>query len=179
MFKWHSYLHVYTMNIRRKDQQQLVEAVIETPKGSRNKYIWDEQRRQIRLKKAMPLGYIFPFDFGMIPGTLAEDDDPIDLLLLMEEPLFPGVFLDCRIIGALKARQKQVTENRNDRLIAVVPTCPVYGEYHNVMQLPEGLRRAIVSFFESYNEVQGKLFTPLGWAEPEEALQLLHASRKG
>src|SRR5690606_14152980 len=115
----------------------IIEAVIETPKGSRNKYIWDEQRRHIRLKKAMPLGFIFPFDFGMVPGTLAEDGDPIDVLLLAEEGVYPGVFLDCRLIGALKARQKQVSENRNDRLIAVVPTCAVYGSYKNIEELPE------------------------------------------
>lgn len=150
-----------------------VEIIIETPKGSRNKYIWDEERKLVKFKKCMPLGFIFPFDFGMVPGTKAEDGDPIDVLLLMEEAVYPGVFMQARIIAALKADQEKTEKYRNDRLIAVESTCPIYGQYQSVADLTPKLRTEIEKFFESYNQVQGKKFTPLGWADNQEAMELI------
>lgn len=153
--------------------KDIVEVIIETPKGSRNKYIWDEKRNLVRFKKSMPLGFIFPFDFGMIPGTKAEDGDPLDILLLMEEAVYPGILIEVKIIAALKADQKQHKKNRNDRLIAIETTCPVYGHYESINDISDPLKKQIENFFKSYNEVQEKEFTPLGWADAEEALELI------
>jgi len=151
-----------------------VEIIIETPKGSSNKYIWDEEREVVKFKKCMPLGFIFPFDFGMIPGTKAEDGDPVDVLLLMEEPVYPGTFIEVKIIAGLKATQKQASKKgRNDRLIAIEKTCPVYGHYERLQDIGQNLQLQIENFFRSYNEVQHKEFVPLGWADAEEAMQLI------
>jgi len=158
------------------NDKRLVEAIIETPKGSRNKYIWDEERMVARFKKSMPLGFVFPFDFGMVPYTKAGDGDPIDVLLLIDAPVYPGIFMKVRIIGALKADQKKVLKVRNDRLIAVEPTCPVYGHINTLAEMPEKLRNQIENFFRSYNAVQGKEFTPLGWADETEAMELIRES---
>ena len=159
-------------------EKNRIEIIVETPKGSRNKYIWDEKRNLIKFKKCMPLGFIFPFDFGMVPNTRAEDGDPIDVLLLMEEAVYPGVFMEAKIIGALKADQKKEEKNRNDRLIAVEPTCPIYGQYDSLIDITDKLKKQIENFFESYNNVQEKEFTPLGWADVEEAMKLIEEADK-
>src|SRR5436190_2069564 len=94
--------------------------VIETPKGSRNKYAFDPERDVFELKKVLPAGMSFPYDFGFVPSTIAGDGDPIDLLVLMDEPAFPGCVLTCRLIGVIEGETIEDGEvQRNDRLIAV------------------------------------------------------------
>ncbi|HET7898927.1 MAG TPA: inorganic diphosphatase, partial [Flavisolibacter sp.] len=97
------------------------DVVIETPKGSRNKYAWNEKKEVFRLKKILPEGAVFPFDFGFFPKTKGEDGDPVDVLVIMDEPAYPGCVIECRIIGALKAKQTEKKKKavENDRLIAV------------------------------------------------------------
>src|ERR1051325_11774742 len=93
--------------------------IIETPKGSRNKFNYDAGHDLFKLGGVLPAGAVFPFDFGFIPSTLGGDGDALDVLLLMDEPAFPGCLIPARVIGAIEAKQ---TENgkteRNDRLIA-------------------------------------------------------------
>lgn len=79
----------------------VLQVVIETPKGSRNKYTFDHARRVLMLKKTLPAGMSFPYDFGFVPSTKAEDGDPIDVLVLMDEPTFPGCLVDVRVIGVI------------------------------------------------------------------------------
>src|SRR5436305_10642632 len=86
----------------------LVQVVIETPRGSRNKYKYDEERHLFRLNNVLPAGSSFPYDFGYIPGTKADDGDPLDVLVLMDQPAFTGCLIEARIIGVLEAEQ---TEN--------------------------------------------------------------------
>src|SRR5256885_13657312 len=94
--------------------------IIETPKGSRNKYSYDLDRGLFKLKKVLPLGNVFPFDFGFVPSTLADDGDPLDVLVLMDAPAFAGCLVTVRLIGVIEARQaKEGQKVRNDRLIAV------------------------------------------------------------
>jgi inorganic pyrophosphatase len=94
-----------------------LQVVIETPKGSRNKYAFDEKQRVFGLKKVFPAGMEFPYDFGFVPSTLAGDGDPTDVLVLMDEPAFPGCVLQCRIIGIIEGVQgKKKKLERNDRL---------------------------------------------------------------
>jgi inorganic pyrophosphatase len=85
--------------------ENILQVVIETPKGSRNKYAFDEKKRVFGLKKVLPAGMEFPHDFGFVPSTLAEDGDPTDVLVLMDEPAFPGCALQCRIVGIIEGTQ--------------------------------------------------------------------------
>ena len=85
----------------------LFRSIIETPKGSRNKYAFDPDQRIFELKKVPPAGMAFPYDFGFVPSTVAEDGDPVDVLVLMDEPAFPGCLLRCRLIGIIE-RGEQV-----------------------------------------------------------------------
>src|SRR5215217_7190301 len=96
-----------------------INAVVETPKGSRNKYVYDEETDTMKLKKALPAGMVFPFDFGFIPSTIAEDGDPMDILVLTDAPTFAGCLVECKVLGIIKVEQKKKGELvRNDRVIA-------------------------------------------------------------
>src|ERR1700712_5031895 len=98
-----------------------VTAIIETPKGSGEKYNYDEKQRYFKLGKILPAGLVFPFDFGFIPDTKGEDGDPLDIIVISELASFPGCAMDCRIIGAIKAEQTEKNGEtlRNDRFLGV------------------------------------------------------------
>src|SRR5215469_12383583 len=103
-----------------KDDEGIIRVVIETPKGSRNKYIFNEDEKVFELKKVLPAGMDFPYDFGFVSSTQADDSDPVDVLVLMDEPAFPGCILKCRIIGIIEGEQgKKKSKERNDRVVAV------------------------------------------------------------
>jgi inorganic pyrophosphatase len=103
-----------------EEDADLIAVIIETPKGCRNKYAFDPSERIFALKKVLPVGMTFPYDFGFVPSTGGGDGDPLDVLVLMDEPAFPGCKLTCRVVGVIEGEQgeKKDTE-RNDRLIAV------------------------------------------------------------
>lgn len=151
-----------------------INAIIETPKGSRNKYAYDEKTDCIKLKKALPAGIVFPFDFGFIPSTFAEDGDPLDILVLTDAPTFPGCLVESKVLGVIKVEQKKNGETvRNDRVIAVQTDSRMYSSAENLNDLPEGLIKEIVNFFASYNNVSEDVFNPLGNDGPSSAIQLI------
>lgn len=157
-----------------------IDVVIETPKGSRNKYAWDGKEKVFRLKKILPAGAVFPYDFGFVPNTKGEDGDPIDVLVIMDEPAFPGCVLECRIIGALKATQteRDGRVEQNDRFIGISVLSPLYKGLNEVGNLPKNLLDEIEHFFISYNQIAGKKFSPQGWAGAGEAKERLRFSSK-
>ena len=154
-----------------------INAIIETPKGSRNKYVYDEEKDLFTLKKALPAGLMFPFEFGFIPHTLAADGDPMDILVLTDAPTFPGCLVECRILGIIKVEQVKKGETvRNDRVIGVQIDSRTYASANTLDELEEGLVNEIVNFFASYNNASDDVFTPLGNAGPEEATRLIQKS---
>ena len=153
--------------------------IIETPKGSRNKYVFDTDLGVFRLKKMLPTGAIFPFDFGFVPQTLAEDGDPLDVLLLMEEPAFPGCLIQARLVGIIEARQtKKGKTTRNDRLIAVACGAEMFCKVDSMDTLNDELLRQIEHFFISYNRFEGKKFSPIRRSGPAQARRKVEAARK-
>ncbi|WP_276090387.1 inorganic diphosphatase [Pedobacter sp. JY14-1] len=138
-------------------------AIIETPKGMGIKYDFDVKLGCFKLKKVMPAGLVFPFDFGYIPGTTGGDGDPLDIMVISEFATFPGCALDCRIIGAIKAEQQERDGKRmrNDRLIAVAGVSRQYAAVENLSDLPKSLLGELEYFFSNYNEQAGKVFSPL------------------
>ena len=154
-------------------------AVIETPKGSRNKYEFDEKKELFKLSGILPLGESFPFDFGFIPQTLGEDGDPLDVLLLMDEAAFPGCLVESRLIGVIEANQTEDGETvRNDRLIAVASKSLLYDSVKSIKDLDENLIEQIKHFFVSYNEAKGKKFEPLGEFGAVKAKKLIERGIK-
>src|SRR5690349_2379438 len=98
----------------------IIQVVIETPKGCQNKYKFDPKLRSFKLSKVLPNGMLFPYDFGFVPSTEAEDGDPIDVLLLMDAPAFPGCVVESRLIGVIEGEQSENGKTeRNDRLLAI------------------------------------------------------------
>jgi|SRR5438270_9733065 len=152
----------------------LVQVVVETPKGSRNKYAFDPKRRTFRLKKVLPEGMSFPLDFGFIPSTEADDGDPLDVLLLMDQPVFPGCLVDARLIGVMEAEQSEDGKtNRNDRLIAVCDASHTHSDVRSVGDLNDRLLREIEQFFVNYNALSGKKFKVLACKGPRAAAKCL------
>ncbi len=153
--------------------------VIDTPKGSRNKFAWDEELELFELGGVLPAGAVFPYDFGFIPNTRGEDGDAIDVLVLMDEPAFSGCLVMSRLLGVIEAEQ---TENdgkveRNDRLIAIAAKSRTHGHVKSLDQINEELVDEIVHFFVSYNAAKGKQFKPLSRSGPDRAKQLVQEAR--
>lgn len=138
--------------------------IIETPKGCRNKYAFDEKLGLFVLKGVLAAGFSFPFDFGFIPNTKGGDGDPLDVLVLMDEPAFAGCLVPSRLIGVIEAEQteKDGKTERNDRLIAVASNSKTHEHIKSLNDLNEMLIDEIEHFFVSYNKAKGKQFKPLG-----------------
>jgi inorganic pyrophosphatase len=153
---------------------EAIDVIIETPKGSRNKIKYDPTTGKFKLSKVMPEGMMFPYDFGFLPSTKAEDGDPLDVLVLTDEPLFPGCLTECSIIGAIKAEQKEEGHtNRNDRLIAVADQSLLYSDIKTLKDLNPKVLEQIEMFFINYQKVRGIEVRILGHAGPQEARQIL------
>jgi inorganic pyrophosphatase len=161
--------------------------VVDTPKGSRNKYKLDEKLGVWRLSKVLPQGMSFPYDFGYIPGTRGEDGDPVDVLLLMDQPAFAGCVVPSRLIGVLEAKQTEGGKTvRNDRFVAVVETPYNPPEYRTLEDVNKQRLDEIEHFFIAYNHAEGREFKPLARRGADHAAKMLgkalesggHSSRK-
>ena len=161
------------------DESQDLNVLIETPKGNRNKFKYDEKRGLFKLSGVLPMGAVFPFDFGFIPSTLGGDGDPLDVLLLMDEPAFPGCLIPARLIGVIEAEQTEDGEtNRNDRLIAVSVDSRAHTDIQTLKDLNESVVNEIEHFFISFNEAKGKQFEPLGRFGPDRAKRVVEEGVK-
>jgi inorganic pyrophosphatase len=160
-------------------KKETVDIIIETPKGCRNKYAYDKKGKAFKLKKILPAGAVFPFDFGFIPDTKGEDGDPLDVLVIMDEPAYPGCMVECRIIGALKAKQteRDGKVEENDRLIAVSVVSTSYSEVRSLKDINKNILDEIEHFFISYNQQAGKKFETGGWGNAKEAMLLIEKGK--
>ena len=124
----------------------LIQVIIETPAQSRNKFAFDPKQSIFALKKVLPAGMVFPYDFGFLPQTIAPDGDPIDVLLLMDKPAFPGVAVKSRLIGVIEGEQLDGKKKiRNDRLVAVAEANHMYAGIRRLSDLPANGSRSFRS----------------------------------
>jgi inorganic pyrophosphatase len=143
-----------------------INAIIETPRGSRNKLKYDPERGLFFLKKMLPAGAVFPYDFGFIPSTVGDDGDPLDVLVLMGESVFPGMLVRVRLIGSIEAEQTEKGKTiRNDRLLAVASACRDNANVQKLTDLGNSLLKEIEHFFVSYNQMEDREFKPIGRAD--------------
>jgi inorganic pyrophosphatase len=149
-------------------------AVIETPRGSRNKYDYDDASGAFKLAGVLPEGTVFPYDFGFIPSTVGEDGDPLDVLIFLDEPAVVGCILTIRLIGVIEAEQHERDDVfRNDRLLAVATHAHTHDHVQSLEDLRPGLLDEIEAFFGHYNQLKGKQFKPLRRAGPDLAGKLV------
>ncbi|MGH9529047.1 MAG: inorganic diphosphatase [Terriglobales bacterium] len=161
------------------DDKDLLQVIIETPKGSRNKYAFDPDQEVFSLKKVLPAGMAFPYDFGFIPSTMADDGDPVDVLVLMDEPAFPGCLLKCRIIGVIEGEQGEKSQKvRNDRIVAIEHANHSFAQIKILDDLGEKFLKELEDFFVNYHELSGEKYRLLGAKGPGEARKLIKAGSK-
>jgi inorganic pyrophosphatase len=148
--------------------------VIETPKGRRNKFDYDAKIEAFTLGGLLPEGLSFPFDFGFVPSTMAEDGDPLDVMVLMDEPAHVGCVLDVRLIGMIEAEQRENGKTtENDRLIAVAVHSYSHGNLQSIGDVNKSLLDQVEEFFISYNKSRGKKFKVKGVHGPSSAMKRL------
>jgi inorganic pyrophosphatase len=152
-------------------------AIIETPKGFRSKFDYDRASNLFKLGGLLPEGMEFPFDFGFIPSTLGGDGDPLDILVLMDEPAHVGCLMDVRIIGVISARQTQngKTES-NDRLLGVAVHSYVHEDLESIDDVSKTTLSQVEEFFVSYNKQRGKKFKIISTDGPKKAIKILKKS---
>jgi inorganic pyrophosphatase len=158
-------------------KENAIGVVIETPKGSRNKFKYDVNSRRLKLSKVLPEGMVFPFDFGFVPSTKGADGDPLDVLVLMDDPAFPGCLVECRLVGILEAEQtKGQRKIRNDRLIAVANQSLRYSDIHHLSDLNRALVKQIEAFFINYQKARKVKVSILSRQGAARALAVLSSS---
>ncbi len=156
------------------DCPEIVRMIVEIPKNSANKYEYDGNLGVFRLDRALYSAVHYPGDYGFVPGTLADDDDPLDVLTLVDEPSFPGVMIAVRPVGVLS----MVDQDEPDQKILAVPNRnPRFDQIHTIDQVfPHNLRE-IEHFFSIYKELEGKRTIIQGWRGPREARELIRICR--
>ena len=156
-----------------------VRVVIETPKGSRNKYAFNQEDKTFELKRVLPAGMAFPYDFGFVPLTKAADGDPVDVLVLMDEPAFTGCVLECRPIGVIEGQQvDKKKKERNDRLVAVEKDNHAWADIEHIDDLGKQFVRELEEFFVNYHDLSGKKYEILGVKGPNHARRRLAKGKK-
>jgi inorganic pyrophosphatase len=149
-------------------------AIIETPKGRRNKFNYESDVKMFCLGGLLPEGMSFPFDFGFIPSTLGQDGDPLDVMIIMEEPAHVGCLLDVRVIGVIEAEQTEDGKTqRNDRLLAVAVHSYSHETVTSIDQVSKAKLNQLEQFFVCYNKTRGKKFKTTGRGGPKRALRVI------
>ena len=163
----------------RKSSPPTLRAVVETPRGSRHKFALDPKIGAITLKQTLASGFSWPYDYGFIPSTLGQDGDPLDMLVLMDEPTFPGCILTVRLLGVIGLRKNGV---ENDRfvgsLIPSVETSLSTDGYNRIEDLPQKLLHEVEEFLKNYSEEKGNRIELTGVRGPSEALTAVAAGQR-
>lgn len=163
----------------KQAESGVLQVIIETPRGSRNKYSFDPEQKIFTLKKVLPAGMVFPYDFGFVPSTCGGDGDPLDVLVLMDEPAVPGCLVPARLIGVIEADQREGRKRvRNDRLLAVADATELYAQIRSYTDLPQGMVQKIGEFFVNYHRLEGSEYRILGYKGSAAAARLLRAAKK-
>lgn len=167
------------LNPHAANDKDLLQVIIETPKGSRNKYAFDPEQEIFQRKKVLPAGMAFPYDFGFVPSTKGGDGDPIDVLVLMDEPAFPGCLLKCRIIGVIEGEQGDKKEKeRNDRVVAIEKANHSWEDIKTIDDLGKQFVEELEEFFVNYHQLSGEKYRLLGVKGPGTAQKIIKDGRK-
>ncbi len=154
-----------------------VHAVVETPRGSRAKLEFDPKLGAFTLAKPLLAGLTYPYDWGFIPSTQAEDGDPLDVLIIHDAATYPGLVLTCKPIGVLEVLQSSKgKKERNDRVFVVPDRSPFEGDLQDIRRLPSRAIKELEKFFEATNALEAKTLKFLGWRGPAKAIKTIKKS---
>jgi inorganic pyrophosphatase len=155
------------------DARGPLEVTVEIPSGSRNKYEYDHHRHRFVLDRTLYSSVHYPCDYGFMEGTLAEDGDPLDVLVVISEPTFPGCVVRARPVGVL-----DMTDDKGHdyKVLAVAHDDPRYEEAHELDDLSPHLLREIENFFATYKELEGRETQVRGWLGRDEAMAIVDAA---
>jgi inorganic pyrophosphatase len=149
-------------------------AIIESPKNSRSKFNYDPESNLFKLGGLLPEGMSFPFDFGFIPSTRGGDGDPLDVMVLMDEPAHVGCLMEVRLIGVIEAEQTEDGKTeKNDRLLAAAVHSYSHEDVSSIEDVGKSRLNQLEGFFVSYNKLRGKEFKVIKRSGPQRALRLI------
>jgi inorganic pyrophosphatase len=149
-------------------------AVIEIPKGSRNKYEYDHERHAIKLDRFLYASVVYPTDYGFIPDTLSLDGDPLDVMVCVSEPTFPGCIIEVKPIGLFRMEDDKGID---DKVLAVPCSDPNWNQLNTLDDLAKQLQDEIAHFFSVYKDLEQKTVKVRGWFSREDAVEEIAASR--
>ncbi len=154
-----------------------IEAMVEIPRGSRNKYEYDHERHIFTLDRVLYSSVHYPTDYGFIPGTLGGDGDPLDVLVIVEEPTFPGCHVRVRPVGTLLMTDEK---GEDEKILGVPMDDPRFSEIHRLEDLNQHWTKEITTFFRTYKELQPVPMQPdvKGWADLERAWRIIDECRQ-
>lgn len=147
---------------------EILYAVVEIPKGSRNKYEYDKDMEAFALDRVLYSPFHYPAEYGIIPQTLWEDGDPMDILVIMDQSTFPGCIIECRPIGVMRMMDSGESD---DKILAVPVNDPRYKDVKDVKDIAQAFLDEIVHFFQDYKKLEGKTTEVLGWESAQKALE--------
>jgi inorganic pyrophosphatase len=154
---------------------EIVNAIVEIPKGSRNKYEYNIEFNVFQLDRVLYSSMHYPEAYGFIPRTLYEDGDPVDVLIFIDQPLHVGVLVEVRPIGILRMRDEKGSD---DKIISVAINDPTYSPIRDIRQLPKHLLIEVEHFFMSYKQLEGKAVMSFGWSGPNAARRAIVKAQK-
>jgi inorganic pyrophosphatase len=147
--------------------------IVEIPKGRRTKFEVDKATGLIKMDRYLFSSTMYPGDYGFVPQTLAEDGDPSDILVMVNEPTFSGCLIEARVVGIFKMKDK----GQNDfKLLAVPNKDPLFADIKVLKDVPAHFLREVEHFFSTYKQLEGVTIEPLGWASAEEGRTEVRAS---
>jgi inorganic pyrophosphatase len=144
------------------DPPGVIYVIVEIPKGSRNKYEYHKTAGIIKLDRVLYSSLHYPGDYGLIPRTYYEDGDPLDVLVMINEPTFPGCIIEARPIGIFHMTDRDMPD---DKILAVPNTDPLAQDYHDVSDIPQHFLSEVAHFFQVYKDLEGVRVEPGGWAD--------------
>ena len=152
-----------------------IDVVVEIPKGSRNKYEYDYEKKMIRYDRMIFSSMHYPSDYGFVPETLAEDGDALDALVLVSEPTFPGCVIQVRPIGLFRMTDEK---GPDAKLLCVPVSDPIWNSMYDLSEVNEHLKNEIEHFFQVYKDLEKKKVGIDGWDSKEHALEIIKESQQ-
>ena len=171
---------LFTLPHHLDSKARTVRAIVETPPGHRSKFNYSPDSGLFELHDILPAGMSFPMAFGFVPNTLAEDGDPIDIVVMADEDLPVGCLASVRLLGVIEAVQtdRDGTSNRNDRLIGRIEKSRIYADVDDLECLGPAMVDELTRFFETYNELKGKNFAVKAVSDPGRACALIEEATR-